>query len=73
MLFFRYGDRFYTSESDVYRRQILTCKDDPRTEMVKTTAHESVRQYYLPNVNKTRDTPHWPYMSTRHLLAIIST
>ena len=28
------GDRLYTSESDVYRRQIVTCKDDPRTESV---------------------------------------
>ena len=24
------GDRLYTSESDVYRRQILTYKDGPR-------------------------------------------
>ena len=29
------GDRLYTSESDVYRRQILTYKDGPRTERVK--------------------------------------
>ena len=29
------GDRFYTSESDVCRRQILTYKDDPRTERIK--------------------------------------
>ena len=29
--FFQYGDRFYTSESDFYRRQILTYKDGPRT------------------------------------------
>ena len=28
------GDRLYTSESDVYRRQILTYKDNPRTESV---------------------------------------
>ena len=27
-------DRLYTSESDVYIRQILTYKDDPRTERV---------------------------------------
>ena len=32
---FQYGDRFYTSESDVCRRQILTYKDDPRTERIK--------------------------------------
>ena len=29
------GDRFYTSESDVCRRQILTYKDGPRTEGIK--------------------------------------
>ena len=29
------GDRLYTSESDVCRRQILTYKDDPRTERMK--------------------------------------
>ena len=28
-------DRLYTSESDVYRRQILTYKDGPRNERVK--------------------------------------
>ena len=28
------GDRFYTSESDVYRRQILTYKVDPRAVRV---------------------------------------
>ena len=28
------GDRLYTSESDVCRRQILTCKVDPRTVRV---------------------------------------
>ena len=26
---------YLTSESDVYRRQILTYKDDPRTERIK--------------------------------------
>ena len=30
--FFQGGGRLYTSESDVYRRQILTYKDDPRAE-----------------------------------------
>ena len=34
---FQCGDRLYTSESGVYRRQILTYKDDPRTEKVKST------------------------------------
>ena len=33
--FFPCGDRLYTPESDVYRRQILTYKDGPRTERVK--------------------------------------
>ena len=38
--FFQCGDRLYTSESAVYRRQILTRKDGPRTERVNvgTTA-----------------------------------
>ena len=35
IFFFQCGDRLYTSESAVYRRQILTYKDDPRTERVK--------------------------------------
>ena len=26
----QWGDRLYTSESDVYRRQIVTYKDGPR-------------------------------------------
>ena len=34
--FFQCGDRLYTSESDVYRRQILTYKDGPRAERVNT-------------------------------------
>ena len=28
-------DRLYTSTSDVFRRQILTYKDDPRAEKIK--------------------------------------
>ena len=32
---FQRGDRLYTSESDVCRRQILTYKDSPRTERTK--------------------------------------
>ena len=31
-LFFQRGDDLYTSESEVYRRHILTYKDGPRTE-----------------------------------------
>ena len=34
-LFSQCGDRLYKSESDVYRRQILTSKDGPRAEKVK--------------------------------------
>ena len=34
--FFQRGDRLHTSESDVYRRQILTYKDDPCTERVNS-------------------------------------
>ena len=32
--FYQRGDCLNTSESDVYRRQILTYKDGPRTERV---------------------------------------
>ena len=32
---FQRGDRLYTSESDVYRRHIVTYKDGPRTERSK--------------------------------------
>ena len=32
---FQYVDRLYTSEYDVYRRQILTYKDDSRTERIE--------------------------------------
>ena len=31
---FQREDRFYTSESDVCKRQILTYRDDPRTERI---------------------------------------
>ena len=34
--FFQCGDRLFTSESDVYRRQILTYKGSPHAERVKT-------------------------------------
>ena len=40
--FFLYGDRLYTWESDVYRRQIPTYKDGPRTERVKFFAYKSI-------------------------------
>ena len=36
LYFLQCGDRLYTSESDVYRRQILTYKDGPRTERLPT-------------------------------------
>ena len=31
---FQCGDRLYSSESDVYKRQILTSKVDPRSESI---------------------------------------
>ena len=34
LYFFQWGDRLYTSASDVCRRQILTYKDGPRAEHV---------------------------------------
>ena len=40
ILFFQCGDRLYTTESDVYRRLILTYKDDPRAERVKKEMQE---------------------------------
>ena len=36
ILILRRGDRLFTSESDVYRRQILTYKDGTRTEKITT-------------------------------------
>ena len=33
VLIFHCGDHLYTSESEVYRRQILRYKDDPRAEL----------------------------------------
>ena len=39
MLIFSARDRLYTSGSDVYRRQILTYKDGPRTERVKPLSY----------------------------------
>ena len=41
---FSVRDRLYTSESDVYRRQIMTCKVDPRAERVK---QEKRRKYNI--------------------------
>ena len=42
---FQCGDRFYTSESDVCRCQILTYKDGPRTERLKIFL-TAVHPYY---------------------------
>ena len=39
LYFFQCGDRLYTTESDVIRRQILTYKDDPRAERAKGLKH----------------------------------
>ena len=35
IIIFQRGNSLYTSESDVYRRQILTYKDGPRADRVK--------------------------------------
>ena len=35
ILFFQRGDRIYMPESDVYKHQILTYKDAPRSERGK--------------------------------------
>ena len=54
--YFSYGDRLYTSKSDVYRRQILTYKDCPRTERVRVRPHgcrlaaSTANKRCLPNV-----------------------
>ena len=41
--FFQCGDRFYTSESAAYRRQILTYKDGPRAQRAKPPFHTNVQ------------------------------
>ena len=41
-LLFQRGDRLQTSESDVYRLQILTSKVNPNAEMVKLVAVNEV-------------------------------
>ena len=46
--FFQRGDGLHTSESDVYRRQILTYIDGPRTVNPYPTAkHDYSRLYYV--------------------------
>ena len=40
--FFQCGDRLYTSESDVYRRQILTYKDVPALKELTDTSVQAV-------------------------------
>ena len=44
------GDRLHTSESNVYRRQILTSEDDPRTVMVKALLLETKYIFKIFNV-----------------------
>ena len=46
-----HGDRLYTSESDVYGRQILTYKDGPRAERVKIALK---RGLYICGPSSTR-------------------
>ena len=43
--FFQFGDRLYTSESDVYRRHILTYKDGFRAGRVEAT--QSGQNHYF--------------------------
>ena len=44
--FFQSGDRLYTSESDVYGRQILPYKDGSRTERVKAATATGENQVH---------------------------
>ena len=44
---FQRGDRLYTSESDVYRRQILTYKDGPRAARVNKTVNIKTRDVQI--------------------------
>ena len=37
---FHCEDRLYTSQSDVYRRQIMTCKDNPCIERIMTRVRD---------------------------------
>ena len=41
--FLQRGDRLYTSESDVYRRQILTTKVDPRAVRVEAGGDQTIK------------------------------
>ena len=41
------GDRLETSESDVYRRQIVTTKVDPRALRTKALHYFSINHEYL--------------------------
>ena len=45
--FFQCGDRLYSSESDVYRRQILTYKEGPRTERVNMQPLQPLFSYVI--------------------------
>ena len=46
ILFFQRGSHLYTSESDVYRRQIPTYKDGPRAVRVKNTLKTMILYIY---------------------------
>ena len=43
--FFQCGDRLYTSESAVYRRQILTYKDGSRAESLSRLTNDAIRPF----------------------------
>ena len=52
--YFSAGTVFYTSESDVYRRQILTYKDGPRAERVNISVPTKRRRIqYVSSVHVT--------------------
>ena len=42
---------FYTSEYDVYRRQIMTYKNGPRTERVNVIAIQIIKNVYIRRAN----------------------
>ena len=48
ILLFQCGDRLYTSELDVCRRQILTFKVGPRTERVDSSCAKSYKVLSKP-------------------------
>ena len=50
-------DRLYTSESDVYRRQILTYKDGPRAVKCGDRLYTSESDVYIRQILTYKDNP----------------